>query len=104
MASRPDLEALAERIRAIGTARGPHGRPATALGLPLLATLFPDIALPAGSLVELLAAADGSGCATLALLLAREACAGGRTAVVVDPRRRFYPRAAARLGLDLRRV
>jgi protein ImuA len=48
----------------------------------------------------------GSGAATLALFVAREACRAKDAGplVIVDRGRQFYPPAAARVGIDLNRV
>ncbi len=53
-------------------------------------------------LVELLTTAGG-GATALALIAAREICRD-EAIVVVDPAGRFFPPAAARLGLDLSRL
>ena len=56
-----------------------------------------------GSLVEWLVAEPGNGAGALALIVARQACAHGGTLVIIDPERRFYPPAAAAIGIDLQR-
>jgi len=65
-----------------------------------------DAALPGqgflrGSLVEWLGDGPGCGAGMLALRAAREACREGGALVVIDPRRNFYPPAAAAWGVDL---
>ncbi len=97
------LQELAAKIRAIEVA-GPPGRSALAAPLPLLDVLLAPAVLHAGSLVELLAATDGSGAWTLALVWARHACTLRRALVLVDARGWFYPPAAAALGVDLEQV
>jgi hypothetical protein len=62
--------------------------------------LLPGLLVRRGSLVEWLGA-EGSGATTLALLAARQACGREQAIVVVDRQRRFYPPAAAGLGIDL---
>jgi hypothetical protein len=92
------LQDLAERIRAIESSRR---SPTRTLQTSLLAPLLAGGDLPAGSLVELLPAADGAGAWTLALLLARDACAFRRALVIIDAQGWFYPPAASKLGIDL---
>ena len=53
-----------------------------------------------GTLVEWLAAGEGSGAATLALAAARRACDEGGALVVLDQRREFHPPAAVRLDIE----
>jgi hypothetical protein len=57
-----------------------------------------------GTLLEWLAADEGSGAATLALIAARSLCQADGVLVVVDARGDFYPPAAAAWGLDLGRL
>jgi hypothetical protein len=60
-----------------------------------------------GSLVEWFVEEPGNGAGTLALLVARQACLGTGTLVVLDvldETRRFYPPAAAACGIDLQRL
>lgn len=57
-----------------------------------------------GAVAEWLSAAVASGAQTLALLAAREACREGKSLIVVDRQRRFYPPAAAAWGIDLSRL
>jgi hypothetical protein len=89
--SRPTRTALAEALKAL---RLPPAecRPGE--------ELLPGLKLRRGSLIEWLGN-EGSGAATLALIAARQACQAGQAIVVVDRRRRFYPPAAAGLGVDL---
>jgi cell division inhibitor SulA len=54
--------------------------------------------------VEWLVEQPGSSAGTLALLVARQACAQTGTLVVLDEARRFYPPAAAACGIDLQRL
>jgi hypothetical protein len=61
--------------------------------------LSPHKGVPRGGLVELF----GNGTA-LAAVIARESLREEGAVVVVDAARRFYPPAAARLGLDLERL
>ena len=68
-------------------------------GSPDLDRLVAEGGLRRGSLTEYLAAEAGGGAGMLALAAAREACADGRTLVVVDRPRQFYPPAASAYGL-----
>jgi hypothetical protein len=106
MASSQDdlLRRLAERIREIEQSERPHTQTAVPLDIAGLADLLPEGRLPAGSLVELLSAAEGAGVWTLALLMAMRAYGEHRVLVIADGQRAFYPPAAARLGLDLKRT
>jgi len=54
-------------------------------------------------LLDLISSAEGAGALTLGLLLARRACGEQQVLVVVDEHGWFYPLAASRLGIDLRR-
>lgn len=98
------LRELARRIDEIETTGRPSGRSATALGIPGLDDRLPGGRLPAGSLVELLAARPGAGVWTLALLMARRVCGERKALVVCDVQRCFYPPAVARWGPDLDRL
>src|SRR5262245_22871908 len=105
MPSRPELlEKLAQRIRDIEASERPHFHANVALGIGGLEQALPEGRLPAGSLVELMSAAEGAGAWTLAMVMARHACGERKMLVIADPARRFYPPAAARLGVDLRRT
>ena len=64
-------------------------------GSPDLDRLLAVGGLRRGSLTEYLTAEAGGGAGTLALAAAREACMDGRTLVVMDRPRQFYPPAAA---------
>ncbi|MGE0609082.1 MAG: ImuA family protein [Pirellulales bacterium] len=66
--------------------------------------LLPGGGVRRGTLVEWLSPAAGGGAATLALLIAREACRAGGVLAVVDRRGEFYPPSAARWGIDLSRA
>jgi protein ImuA len=105
MRATPDvLRDLAARIREIEAAAGSPTRTAFAVPLPLLDTLLNQATLRAGSLVELLAVAEGAGAWTLALVWASRACAERKALVLVDARGWFYPPGAAALGIDLEHV
>jgi protein ImuA len=97
------LQQLAQRIRDIEANEGPPGPSALATAIPALEAVLPD-GLPGGSLVEVLSATEGGGAWTLALLLAKQACAERKILVLADEQRCFYPPAAARLGIDLQRT
>jgi protein ImuA len=94
------LQHLAQRIREIESSCHPPDRSSFSLGIPALDDLLPERRLPAGSLVELLAATEGAGVWTLALLMARHACGERKVLVVADVQGCFYPPAASKLGVD----
>lgn len=97
------ISQLSRRLRELQA----QGRPAARV-VPLagvgLEPLLPEGRLPAGELVEMLAAEPGCGAWTLALTLARRACGGGRGLVVADAARSFYPPAARRWGFGGERL
>jgi protein ImuA len=97
------LNDLRDRIRSLED-HAPTSRAQIDLGIPALADWLSEGGLAAGSLVELLPQEDGTGALTLALLLSRQACGQHQILVVVDHQGRFYPPAAARLGIDLDRL
>ena len=91
------IESLQQRLRQWG--QRPDAERLSS-GSGALDSLLPAGGFQRGTLVEWLGDA-GSGATTLALLTAREACRQGGALVVMDPQRRFYPPAAAGLGMDL---
>jgi protein ImuA len=97
------LSDLRDRIRSLED-HAPTGRAQIDLGIAALEDWLSEGRLAAGSLVELLPLEDGTGALTLALLMSRHACGAHRVLVVVDHQGRFYPPAAARLGIDLDRL
>jgi protein ImuA len=103
MSSKTLVQKLAQRIRDIEAER-PHFQATLALGIPVLEEALPERRLPAGSLVELLAAAPGAGVWTLALLMAKHACDERKCLVIADAERHFYPPGASLLGIDWRRT
>ena len=94
------VQTLQEQVRKLEGARRPQVAPISC-GIGPLDRLLPAGGFQPGTLVEWLAGSAGSGASTLALLAAREACRSGKSLVVVDPQRRFYPPAAAAWGVDL---
>jgi protein ImuA len=97
------LRALRRRIEEIESCQRPLARSRVSSGVAALDALLPEGGLRRGMLVELLSATDGAGAWTLGLELARQACGEQQVLVVVDEQSWFYPLAASRLGLDLRR-
>jgi len=93
------LDQLARRIGEIEANERPFVRTAVPVAIPGLAN-----GLSAGSLVELLSAAEGGGAWTLALVMGKQACGERKVLVVADDRRCFYPPGACKLGIDLRRT
>lgn len=95
------LQELSERLRRFERTHRPQGCVST--GTAGWDRLLPDGGVPAGSLVEWLAA-TGSGAGTLAMRMAARCTRGGRGCVVIDREGTFYPPAARRLGHDLTRL
>jgi protein ImuA len=109
MASIPDttdlLATLRENIRRIEGVRPPgSARAPLSSGCPPLDRLLPEAGFPPGALVEWLSDGEGGGAETLAMLTAREALVRGGVLAVLDRRARFYPPAAAALGIDLQQT
>lgn len=118
------IEALREQIARLEDSRAPlcgepadeHPRAAvTAVcgwrrkavissGCPSLDQALPEKGFRSGTLVEWLAAGDGSGAAMLALLAASQACRQEGAVVVLDRTGEFYPPAAVGLGIEPRRL
>jgi hypothetical protein len=99
-----DLQNMAWRIAEMERKEHPCRRRASLLGMPAWGDVLLGGRLGAGSLVELFAAEEGAGAWTLALFMARHACGRRKVLVVADAERRFYPPAASRLNIDLRRT
>lgn len=99
--------ALRQELERLERRRLPAGS-AVASGCAALDKLLPGGGFARGTLVEWLAEDEASGTGTLALLAARQAAVAGGAVVVFDPAERhggrFYPPAAAALGLDLARL
>jgi protein ImuA len=93
------VETLREQIAHWERARRPQEAPVSS-GSKALDRLLPGGGFHRGTLVEWLAAGDGSGVETLALLAAREACRDGGALVLLDRAGEFYPPAAIRLGIE----
>lgn len=98
------LDHLTQRIQEIEASWKAPGRPSCRPPIPGLADCLPEGGLPAGALIELLSARQGAGAWTLALLMAREACAPRKALVLTDFEGCFYPPGAARHGIDLERL
>ncbi len=81
-----------------------EAEPPVPSGCGPLDELLPDGGFRRGSLVEWIAAGEGSGAGTLALGAAREGCRQGGALVVLDQTGEFYPPAAAGLGVELERT
>jgi protein ImuA len=102
------LQDLTQRIQEIEVTHHP-ARQSVSIPLTALASRVPQasrkrpeevtsppnsLKLPAGSLVELVSSAEGDGSGTLALWMAKHACADSKALVIVDPEGLFYPPAA----------
>ncbi len=81
------------------TARRPADEAPVSAGCEGIDRLLAEGGFARGTLVEWLAAGEGSGAETLALLAAREACREGGAMVVLDQAKEFYPPASVRLGI-----
>jgi protein ImuA len=79
-------------------------RPVVSTGSLALDRLLPCNGLKRGTLSEYLGAEAASGAGTLALMAAREACREGRSMVILDRQKRFFPLSAAACGIDLSRT
>lgn len=93
------MERLKQGVRRLEKDQRPNFGRVTS-GSRSLDSLVGEGGLRRGSLVEWLGE-PGSGATALASVAAREACRSGGYVVVIDPARRFYPPAAAGLGIRL---
>jgi protein ImuA len=98
------VEQLAEQLRRFEAGRWTAAEGVISTGNAALDRLLPEGGLRRGALVEWLSDSAGSGAGTLALLAAREALAEGGAVVVIDRAARFYPPAAAELGIELEKM
>jgi protein ImuA len=98
------IEALRRQIARLEGARHHGARGPVVNGCGPLDRLLPERGFCRGTLVEWLAAGDGSGAATLALGAARAACRDGGALVVLDHHCEFYPPAAVRAGIEPHRL
>ncbi|MFW5693397.1 MAG: ImuA family protein [Thermoguttaceae bacterium] len=98
------IEQLQAQIARIEEAAVAREAAIVSSGLAPLDALLPQGGFLPGTLVEWLADGPGVGEGTLACLAARQAIRSDRALVVIDRRGRFYPPAAAHVGLDLRRL
>ncbi|MGO8746511.1 MAG: ImuA family protein [Thermoguttaceae bacterium] len=98
------VEALRQEIARLETARRPAGEAPVSTGCEGLDRLLPAGGFVRGTLVEWIAAGDGSGAETMALFAVREACREGGALVVLDRVKEFYPPASIRLGIDPERM
>ena len=99
-----DLSLLRQQIAAVELSTQEDESKIVSSGCPGLDQLLPQGGFKQPSLVEWLSANRSGGAQTLALVAAREACQAGKSLVVVDRPRRFYPPAAAAWGIDLSRL
>src|SRR5688572_2894789 len=98
------LDQLRRQMAALENGPERTDRGIVSTGVPALDALLPRGGLRRGSMTEWLSAAAGGGTQTLALVCTREACRDGKSLVVVDRSRQFYPPAAAAWGIDLSRL
>lgn len=95
------LERLRDALRPT-TEEVPAARVST--GAAELDRLLPGGGLARGGLVEWLFSGLGAGAATLAWIVAREACETRGAVVVIDRRGEFYPPAATAWGVSCPRI
>jgi hypothetical protein len=86
------------------SARRPYKTGLISSGWLPLDRLLPAGGFEGGTLVDWLAQGLGSGATALALRAAAAALEGGGACVVIDQSQKFYPPAAAELGLPLERM
>lgn len=101
------IRELQDRLRGWESAPGQRAKVLVSGGSSALDGWLPEGGLHRGTLVEWLEDGPGQGAGALALAAAREACRQGAALVVVDDPQsecRFYPPAAAALGIDLERT
>ena len=98
------IDLLRNQIRKLETAaRSDDGR-VISTGCGGLDRQLPRGGFSTGTITEWLTSSAGAGAELLSLLAARQACADGGALVVIDPRQRFYPAAAAAWGINLENV
>ena len=95
---------LSRQLRRLETRSATDATKFVSTGISALDQLLPGGGITRGSLIEWLATSAGSGAATLAFLVASRRLQPDGTLVVIDPQRRFYPPAAAALGIALERT
>ncbi len=94
------VENLRRQIARLENGRRTGNGTLISCGCAGLDRLLPEGGFRRGSLVEWLAADEGCGVLSLALIVAREASREGGGLVVFDRAEQFYPPAAVRLGID----
>ncbi len=94
------VENLRRQIASLENGRRTEEGAVISCGCAGLDRLLPEGGFRRGSLVEWLAAEEGCGVQSLALIVAREACREGGGLVVFDRAEQFYPPAAVRLGIE----
>ncbi len=107
MSEDPRIDAirqLSRQLRRIENRRAPNANKLVSTGISALDHLLPCGGIERGTIIEWLAKSAGSGAGTLVFTIAAWHMQPVGTLVVIDPRRQFYPPAAARLGVDLERT
>lgn len=109
MATQALVEQLQHRIERIETSGRVDDGHTISSGCAAVDDLLPEGGYRRGTLIEWvsglsLRSSGGCGADFLSLLTAANACADGGALVVADRHRRFYPPAAAAMGIDLGNV
>jgi protein ImuA len=94
---------LRTRLREMERSHRKNVKPPCSSGTPL-DQLLPVGGIEWGTLMEWLAQGEGTGMATLALIVSSHLLLQQGIIVVLDSRREFYPAAAAGLGISLERM
>jgi protein ImuA len=101
---RDTIESLRARMRQSPSFSSPEEVDLVSTGCADWDRWLPAGGFPRGALVEWFGVQAGGGAGTLALQVAREACASGGWLVVIDSERNFYPPAALAHRIDLHRL
>jgi protein ImuA len=99
-----DLAELRQKIARLEADRRPTSHTVISSGVGALDKLLSGGGFHRGTLVEWLAAGEGSASGTLALLAAQEAIRPDGLLTVLDRKHEFYPPAAVRLGIEPERL
>jgi protein ImuA len=96
----PILQQLRQKIRAVETENRRDKGSLVKNGCAAIDRLLPDGGYSRGTLIQWISA-GGLGAEYLSLRVAQQACLEGGALVIADPRKEFFPPAAAAMGIDL---